>query len=193
MWGNGRMIDDFERMADEIDEELDEVIVDDVQAESTINHIREIEAEYQRLIDICKGQIDRYQTKINAYQEQTKERTAFYYLRLKDFFASRDDKRVLKTKMTYRLPSGTITLKFGVQKIDYNEKALLAWLKDNGYDEFITQRTVDAVRWSELKEKIAVAGEYALMAKDGEDQNGEIIEGITVYEKPDEIEFKLTE
>jgi hypothetical protein len=114
-------------------------------------------------------------------------------MRLKDFFASREDKRVLKTKMTYRLPSGTITLKFGGQKIDYAEKTLIAWLKDNGYDEYITQRTVDAVKWSDLKEKLAVAGEYALMAKDDNGENGEIVEGVTVINTPDKIEFKLTE
>jgi len=187
------MLDDFEQMADEVEEELDEVIVDDVQAESTINHIREIEQDYERLINICQGQIDRYQDKVKAYKSASSDKTAFYYMRLKDFFASREDKRVLKTKMTYRLPSGTITLKFGGQKIDYAEKTLIAWLKDNGYDEYITQRTVDAVKWSDLKEKLAVAGEYALMAKDDNGENGEIVEGVTVINTPDKIEFKLTE
>lgn len=182
------MIDDFEQMAEEIEDELDEVIVDDGTAERTINKIRAIESDYQRLIAVCKEQIDRYQTKIDAYNLRIKNDTEYYYYRLKDFFASRDNKRELKTKTVYKLPSGTITLTYGKTKVDYDEKTLTAWLRDNGYDEYIKTREVEGVKWAELKEKLAFAGESAVMGEDGS-----IVDGVTVKEIADKIDFKLTE
>lgn len=182
-------MDEFkEYIEEEIEEEVDEIIVDDLQAERTINKIREIEMEYERLIDVCEQQISRYKGKIEIYKEQMADKTRFYYWRLKDFFNSRENKRATKTQVTYRLPSGTIKMKYGGTKVDYKEAELLNWLKDNGYDEYIKQVQKEGVKWTDLKEKLAFVGESAIIGEDGV-----VIEGVTVKEVPDKIEFKLTE
>ena len=177
-----------EYIEEEVEEEVDEIIVDDFQAEETINKIREIEMEYERLIRVCQQQISRYQSKIESYQEQMSSKTQFYYWRLKDYFNSREDKRKLKTQVVYQLPSGTIKLKYGGTKVDYKESELVNWLKDNGYDEFIKHTQKEGVKWTDLKEKLAFVGDSAIIGEDGI-----IVEGVTVKEIPDKIEFKLTE
>jgi len=182
------MLDDFERMEEEFEDEQAEVIKDDLMAERAINHIRDIEADYKRLIAVCQEQIDRYQTKIDAYTDRMKRDTDYYYYRLKDFFSGRENKKELKTKLVYKLPSGTITLTYGKTKIDYTESDLVAWLKDNGYNEFIKTREVEGVKWAELKEKLAFAGGSAIMGEDGV-----VVDGVSVTETMDKIDFKLTE
>ena len=43
----------------------------------TINKIREIEMEYERLIAVCEQQINRYKGKIEIYKEQMSSKTQF--------------------------------------------------------------------------------------------------------------------
>jgi len=169
-------------------EEVDAIIVDDFQAEETIQKITAIEAEYDRLKKVCEQQIAKYQDKIAEYERQSASKTAHYYWRLKDFFNRQENKRATKTQVTYQLPSGTIKMKYGGTKVDYKESELLAWLKDNGYNEYLKSTQKEGVKWSEFKEKLAFVGDSAVIGEEGV-----IVDGVTVTVVPDKIEFKLTE
>ena len=85
--------------------------------------------------------------------------------------------KVTKTEENYRLPSGKLVLKKQQPEYQRNDEEIIAWLKENGKTQYI--RVKEEVDWNELKKSLNVVGEVAA------DEDGQIIPGLTVIERPD--------
>lgn len=114
-------------------------------------------------------------------EESIKERRNSYLI---EYFATIDDqyKKKTKTMEKYRLPSGEIIKKYPKPEFKRDNEKLLSWIKDNKMDDYVEVK--ETPKWGELK-KITKTINGQVVTEDGE-----IIEGIEVIERPPVMEFK---
>ncbi len=82
----------------------------------------------------------------------------------------------------YRLPSGEIIKKYPSPEFRRDNDKLLDWIKANNMNEYIEVK--EAPKWGELKKTIQVVGNQVVT------EDGEIVEGVEVVERPPMVEFK---
>ncbi|MCX7709256.1 MAG: host-nuclease inhibitor Gam family protein [Clostridia bacterium] len=157
------------------------VIDNDAKAEWALKKICEERAEAQRYIQVCETMISEYQEKIRKAEEKLKSKTSYLETLLLKYFET-VSRKVTKTQESYKLPSGTLKLKRPSPEYIRDDAELLKWLKENSLDEYI--RVEEKLNWSELKKKLSFSGEKVI------DENGQIIEGIKVVEKPPVFEIE---
>lgn len=162
-------------------------IDNDNLAEWAVCKISEDRADFQRLINVCETRILEYQEKIRKYQEQLDRKTSGLKGLLQQYFETVPHKAT-KTQETYKLPSGTLKKKYGTPEYIRDEDSLVKWLEER--DEFSQQfiKTKKTVDWKEYKKNVL---EYSI--KDGKviTLDGEIVEGLTVQERPDSFEIEV--
>ena len=146
------------------------VVDNDNKAEWAINKLKEEQQEADRLISICECQIEIYKDKIDLYKQELEYKNSGLKGMLQQYFDTVEHKKT-KPQESYKLPSGTLKLKYK-EKIVKDDSKLLEWLDSNGQDEYI------------LINKSAVWGEFkkTLQKVDGKfvTEDGEIVEGVTV-------------
>ena len=157
-------------------------INDDKTAEWALKVITEEKAEAQRYINVCETWIAEYRLKAQKAQERFETKTSYLKQQLQEYFATVPHKAT-KTQETYKLPSGTLKLKFGKPEFIRDEKVLAKFLKDNGFKDYYEE--VIKPKWAELKEVVTVSGDKVITA------DGEIVEGVTVQEKPASFEVEI--
>jgi hypothetical protein len=158
-------------------------IDDDFKAEWALSKISEEDAEFSRLIMVCKAKIAEYQDKINTYQERQDSKTSYLKTLLRHYFESVPHK-VTKTTESYELPSGKLKLKYKDPEFKRDDKVLGDFLHSGNYEGFYD--TVYKPKWAELKKTIAV--------KDGlviESETGGVIEGVTAEEREPEFVIEI--
>ena len=152
-------------------------IDNDTKAEWALSKIREQEAEYNRLADICKAQIDFYKLKLEEYQKDLDSNTKYFKIQLEQYFNTVEHKKT-KTAESYKLPSGTLKLKYK-ENIKKDEEKLLEWLTRAGKEEYI--KTVKSASWGSFKKTLErVNGKYVT-------EDGEVVEGVEVECKGSEF------
>lgn len=88
-----------------------------------------------------------------------------------------------RTQENYALPSGKLVVKQQEPEYVRDDEELLAWLKDNGGEQFV--KVKESVDWSGLKSTLSVMGDTVA------DVNGRIIPCITATERPDVFKVEL--
>jgi hypothetical protein len=164
-----------------VDNEEQFVINDDGKAEWALNKIAEEKAEMQRMINVANSMIIKYQEKIEVYQKQFENKTTFLKEQLRQYFETVPHKST-KTQETYKLPSGTLKLKKQNPEYIRDEEKLLEWVKANKLSYVKTKESVD---WAELKKELNFVDDKALT------EDGEIVDGVTVSERPSVFEIEL--
>jgi hypothetical protein len=164
-----------------VDNEEQFSINDDSKAEWALNKIAEEKAEMQRMINVANSMIIKYQEKIEVYQKQFESKTAFLKEQLRQYFETVPHK-ITKTQETYKLPSGTLKLKKQNPEYIRDEEKLLEWVKENKISYVKTKESVD---WAELKKELNFVDDKALT------EDGEIVDGVTVSERPSVFEIEL--
>lgn len=157
------------------------VINDDGKAEWALNKIAEEKAEMQRMINVANSMIMKYQEKIEVYQKQFESKTAYLKEQLRQYFETVPHKST-KTQETYKLPSGTLKLKKQNPEYIRDEEKLLEWVKANKLSYVKTKESVD---WAKLKKELNFVDDKALT------EDGEIVDGVTVSERPSVFEIEL--
>lgn len=157
------------------------VIDDDGKAEWALNKIAEEKAETQRMINVANSMIMKYQEKIEVYQNQFENKTTFLKEQLRQYFETVPHKST-KTQETYKLPSGTLKLKKQNPEYIRDEEKLLIWAKVNNPVHVKVKESVD---WVELKKELKFVDDKALT------EDGEIVDGITVSERPSVFEIDI--
>jgi hypothetical protein len=157
------------------------IIDDDKKAEWALRKIAEERAETQRYINVCKSMILEYEEKIREAEEKNKRKLSYLESKLQQYFESVAHKTT-KTQETYKLPSGTLRLKYQQAEFKRDEQKLTNWLKENNLNEFI--KVEEKPNWVELKKKIKVSGDKAVS------EDGQVIDGIEVIEKPPIFEIE---
>jgi hypothetical protein len=160
-------------------------ITDDNTADWALDIIREANAEYNRFEMVVKAKIEQLQNALQKAEEERNRTVNFFEFKLYEYFNSLDDKVLKKTKTqkTYKLPTGKLKLKKREPEFKREDDKLLEWLKERNMRDYIEIK--EKPKWGDLKKVIKTAGNRAVSA------DGEIIEGITVIERPDEFKVEL--
>lgn len=172
----------YEILAPETEEKDTFVIDNDNKAEWALTVIKAEKADRDRLISVCEQKIQEYQEKIEQFKKQYESRTSYLISCLNQYFQTVPHKTT-KTQETYKLPSGTLKLKLPGVEYQRDDTKLVEWLKSSGLNDFIQIK--ESPKWAELKKTVTVNGDKVLT------EDGEIVEGVTVVEKPAVFEVEI--
>lgn len=159
-------------------------ITNDQDAEWLIDKVNEELIEKARFKESIKNKIELLQDKLKKVEEEEQyliERRNSYLI---EYFESIPDKfkKKTKTQEKYRLPSGSIIKKYPQPEFKRNNDELLNWIKANNMKEYIEIK--EAPKWGELKKITKVINGQVVT------EDGEIVEGVEVIERPPVVEFK---
>ena len=135
----------------------------DAKADWALRKIREQREDAAKWRAYYLGQI--------AKAEESAQQTEAYFLGLLERYFATVPHRATKTQEAYDLPSGKLVRKAQPPAYDRDEDALLAWAKESA-PELV--ETKEAVRWADLKKRLAPAGD-ALADR----ETGEVVPGVT--------------
>lgn len=121
-------------------------IADDGCADWAVRKIAEEHAELARIKELADAEIERIEQKVAAAERRCENGTRFLTSKLAEYFGTVPHKAT-KTKESYRLLSGTLTMKIGGVQMKQDDEALLAFLKQSGNDDMI--QTTEKPRWGE--------------------------------------------
>lgn len=158
------------------EEEAGFFVDDDQKADWCLQKIRECTEERDRWKAF-------YEARIKRMEDGCAYRIAFFEDKLKAYFATVPHK-VTKTQENYQLPSGKLVYKRQGPEIDRKDDLLLPWLKENRPEMVKVSESVD---WSSLKKTLAFAENGRTMVT----EDGEIVPGITVTERPDVFKVEV--
>ena len=157
-------------------------IDNDQKAEWALAKIREEQAEAQRIMNVCRSMIMHYEQQLKKAEEDLEKKTAYLKSQLEQYFDS-VEKRRTKTQEVYKLPSGTLRRKYPGPQFKRDDDALVKWLKERNMKDYI--KVKETADWANLKKAIQVVGNKAV------DDNGEVVEGITVVDRPPVFEVEV--
>lgn len=145
--------------------------------------MRKMRSINTRLADVkltATAEISRIREWAQAEEEKADRERAFFEYLLKDYA---EQLRIEDPKFkTLKLPHGKLAFRKQSPEFIRDNDKLLAWVKSNR-PEYV--RIKEEPDWSSLKKEVAVAGEQAV------DANGEIIDGVTVVERPDKFSVEI--
>lgn len=166
------------------DQEERFTVDNDKKAEWALSKIRALKADMARYVAVCDDMITEYEAKKKAAQERYEQETSWFKSQLAQYFES-VPKRKTKTQEVYELPGGTLRKKYPAPQYKRDNKKLVAWLKDSGMSDYI--KVSESADWATLKKGIQVQGNVAIT------EDGEIVEGVIVIERPPTFEVEVQE
>lgn len=153
-------------------------IDNDEKAEWALAKIREEQAEAQRIMNVCRSMIMHYESEFKKAEDDLEKKTAYLKGQLEQYFGMVNTKRT-KTQEVYKLPSGTLKRKYPGPQFKRDDEKLISWLKARQMNEYI--KVKESPDWANLKKVAQVAGDKIV------DENGEVVEGVTVVDRPPEF------
>ena len=159
-------------------------VTNDEEAEWLIEKFNEEMLEKARYKESLKAKIESLQEKVRKLEEEERQTKEWRNSYLVEYFETIDDKFKKKTKTMekYRLPSGSIIKKYPGPEFKRNDNELLGWIKSNELKEYIEVK--ESPKWGELKKVTKVVSGQVVT------EDGEIVEGVEVVERPPVMEFK---
>lgn len=158
-------------------------VTNDQEAEWVIEKCNEEMLEKARYKESLQAKMEDLQEKLRKLEDeerQAKERRDSYLI---EYFELIPDefKKKTKTMEKYRLPSGEIVKKYPGPEFRRNNDKLLDWIKANELDYVEVK---ESPKWGELKKITKVVNGQVVT------EDGEIVEGVEVIERPPVLEFK---
>ncbi|WP_027309316.1 host-nuclease inhibitor Gam family protein [Caloramator sp. ALD01] len=141
--------------------------------------LRKISALKKKQIEneqLAKAEIERIEKWLKKENEQLENSIKFFEVLLEEYAKEQREK---DAKFKLSTPYGKLSFRKQQPKWNYDEETVLKFLKASGKTEFI--RVKEEINKAELKKKFKVVGELVV------DENGEIIEGITIEEQPEKV------
>lgn len=171
-------LDEKEQVNDEAFE-----VVNDIQANWALRKIKELESEIKSNQEMAQYEIE----KIEQWEEQVNQsltRSVDYFkgLLAKYAMAKKENDPSFKS---LKLPNGNLQFRKQQPKWSYDDKTLVASLKQLGLDEYI--KTEEKPVKKDIKKVLQVAGNKAVT------ENGEVVEGIEVEERGESFSVKINE
>jgi len=183
---------------EELEEDKTFIIDSDEKAEWSIKKIAEERAEAQRLISVCQDAIRRYNDTIKKTEDTLESKTGYLTHQLQRYMGTVKAKES-KTQKTYKLPSGTLKIKYQNPEYKRDEDKLLAWLKRHQMSEYI--KTTESPQWGEFKKATKIQRDPIVDEESGElldytdyyvvDANGYKVEGVEVIEREPMFEVEI--
>lgn len=158
-------------------------IQNDQEAEDLILQMKEHMAERERLKDVCKDQIRKYQDKIADIDEQFTREASYPLIMLKNYAIEKANK-ITKTKKSYALPSGVLVIKHQAPEYKRDEKSLFAWVKENA-KRFIKSKVVESTDWESMKKEIIWDEDGVMLGVPTDDGELLPVDGLEVVERDD--------
>jgi hypothetical protein len=159
------------------DEDRGFVVTNDQQALWCIKQIKEAEAEANALLD-------HYATQAEAVRKSLDDTRRRMNALLLPYFQG-VPRKVTKTQESYTLPGATLLLKHQAPEYKRDADKLLAYLKTNA-PEYVKTKVTETPSWEDYKKRVAVSGSSVV-----DTETGEVVDGVTVEERPDRFEVKI--
>ena len=153
-------------------------VTDDATAQWCLEKIREAEADRAKWKSHYAAQME----KVNREVDGT---VAFFTARLEEYFDSVPHK-ASKTMESYTLPGGKLVRKRQQPQYETNDEALVPWLETNMAQLVKIKKSAD---WAALKKLCSVTPDGKHVAT----EDGEIIPGVTVTQRPDIFKVEAEE
>ena len=148
----------------------------DAKAEWAMKKIREARADRDRMVAW-------YKKAIETIEKQTDFNTMNLEKMLFEYFQTVPHRKT-KTQERYSFPGGKLYLKTQNPEYKRDEKTVIAWLKENGGEQFV--KVKEELDWSALKDASGVV-DGKLVAGEKVNEDGEIIPiivpGVEVVER----------
>ncbi|TCU67531.1 Gam-like protein [Tissierella praeacuta] len=159
-------------------------IENDDDAEWLIEKYNEDLIEKARYRMSLENKVKDLMDKLNKLDEEEKYAIEKRNSYLIEYFESIDDKfkKKTKTQEKYRLPSGEIIKKYPNPEYKRDNDRLLSWIQKNKLDDYVEIK--QSPKWGELKKVTKIVNGQVVT------EDGEIVEGVEVIEKPPVMEFK---
>lgn len=153
-------------------------LTDDGMAEWALRKIARARAEFAEAEKAADEQIQRIEDWRERKGKDLQRTEEFFGGLLRCYYYPQHESDP-KRRKTFHLPSGQV--QFRVQQPEYvrDDEALLKWLKRNKRRAYIEK--VEKPKWAELKKALTPHGDYMI------DENGEVVAGIQVIERPTAI------
>ena len=158
-------------------------VTNDRQAEWVIEKANEDLTEISRFKESLEEKLGEIREKLNKLHEEENKVKEWRDSYLAEYFETipKEYKKKTKTMEKYRLPSGEIIKKYPGPEFKRDNDKLLDWIKFNGLDYVEIK---ESPKWGELKKITKVINGQVVT------EDGEIIEGVEVVERPPILEFK---
>lgn len=177
---------------EEVVEENLFLLVNDLESAAEVQRrIAYFQEQISNVERIIQTQIAPFQKKIEKIQEWGKEakkesedRIAYYSALLETYIREEIQKQVAagkKPKKTIKLPYGKISLKSQQPEYQKDEKALYEFAKQTGYVVPVEPK----LDWVKLKKDCSILGDKLITP------DGELVEGVTVFERNDKFYLEL--
>ncbi|KIL77697.1 host-nuclease inhibitor Gam family protein [Bacillus badius] len=157
------------------------------EAQRRVSYFKDRQAEIDA---ITEQQIEPFLKKIEMIKEWGKEakkefmeKESYYATTLEQYLRSEVEKQVeagKKPKKTLALPYGKISLKKQQPEFVKDEEKLFEYAKQSGLI-----KVKESTDWAEVKKQCQIVNGVMV------DENGEVIPGVQVVERPDKFELKL--
>lgn len=161
---------------EELEENNDFIIDNDEKAEWSIKKIAEDRADAERFINVCQTVICKYQEQIEQAKADLNSKTGYLTHQLRLYMETIKAKET-KTQKTYKLPSGTLKVKYQKPEYKRDDAKLTEFLKNN-YISYV--ETTYKPKWADFKKATN------FITKDGKaiiEDTGEVVEGVEVIER----------
>lgn len=158
-------------------------VTNDKQAEWVIEKYNEEMLEKTRYKESLQAKMEELQDKLRKLEDEERQIKEWRDSYLIEYFEliPEEFKKKTKTMEKYRLPSGEIIKKYPNPEFKRDNKKLLGWIKANKLDYVEVKETP---KWGELKKITKVVNGQVVT------EDGEIVEGVEVVERPPVLEFK---
>lgn len=170
---------DFEKAKEEFS------IENDSCADWAVRCIKKEFEEFERLKVLADEQIAEIQEKLSSAEKRYENKTKYLKSKLKQYFEGVPEKKETKTKASYRLLSGTLTLKKGGQEYKKDEDALVQYLKSKGMENLIQIK--ETVKWADLKKQLTIQEDGKVI----DTNTGEVLECVSIIEKEDKFDVEF--
>ena len=187
----------IDQAIEDLEQDSTFVIDTDEKAEWSIKKIAEERAEAQRIISVCQDAIRRYNDTIKKTQDSLETKTGYLTFQLQQYMSTVKAKES-KTQKSYKLPSGTLKVKYLSPEYKRDEEKLLQWMKEQKLNEYI--KVTESAQWGELKKVTNIQRDPIVDEESGElidytpyyvvDANGAKVDGVEVVEREPAFEVE---
>jgi len=168
-------------MHQEIDEERFK-ITNLEQANWAFRKIAAFKKKQKENENLAKAEIERITNWLKNENEKIQRSIEFFEMLIAEYLTTERQK---DPKFKLSTPYGKATFRKQQPKWNYDDIALLNWLKQNNMQEYI--RIKEEVNKAELKKVLKVEGNKAIT------EDGVVVEGITIEEQPEKLVIEVNE
>lgn len=141
-------------------------ITNDITAEKTINELKAMEQEKNRIVKLCNDMIEDYKMQIQQNEEKYKEIEDIVKFHLADYLKGVEPKET-DTQYSYKLAKHKVVLKKDSYKIVKTDELI-----NHIPNDFIEVITEQKIKWGDYKKTLEVAGNTVI------NKDGEIVKGV---------------